>query len=171
MINQLYLLAMSSLIATASMAQCQELRRIASPFSNKTVIVTATLAHQFIEPVQYERVDENGHTQYLVHFYTKGSSLAQKGATIGFKDGSKIQWTDARVKSFLEKGQYSSHCVINLPEDLLEAFREKEIAFIKLSMNEYSFTLAQAQRARNILNCVVFSEVLDIQSDKVVSQQ
>lgn len=171
MIKQLYLLVISSLIATASMAQCQELKRIASPFSDKTVVMTANIEHPFIEPVQYERVNEKGQTQYLVHLYIKGgSSLPQKGATVVFKDGAKIQWTDASVQSFFEKGHYVSHCVIKLPEDLLEQFQEEEIAFIKLSMNEQSLTFHQAQRAKTLLNCVLFSDVIAVQSDKVISQ-
>ena len=171
MIKQLYLLAISSLIATASMAQCQELRRIPSPFTDKTVVMTASVEHPFIEPVQYERVDEHGQTQYFVHLYTQaGSFLPQKGATVVFKDGAKIQWTDASINSFFEKGQYVSRCVIKLPEDLLEQFQEKEIAFIKLSINEQSLTLPQSQRAKSILNCVLFSDVIAVQSDKVVSQ-
>ncbi|SFF13425.1 hypothetical protein [Spirosoma endophyticum] len=171
MIKQLYLLAISSLLATASMAQCQELRRIANPFTDKTVVMTTSVEQQSIEPVQYERIDEKGQTQYLLHLYTEtGSFLSPKGATVVFKDGAKIQWTDAVVKSFFQKGHYVSRSIIELPEDLVEQFQEKEIAFIKLSLNEQWLTFSQSQRAKNILTCVLFSDVIAIKSDAVISQ-
>ena len=169
----LYLFSIINLISLASFAQGHELVRNVDKLSGKVVVTTVTSPHKHSpEPIQYKRTSENGQVRYFILLYAEGSSsLHQKGATVVFKDGAKIEWTDAVVEANVQGNQYTSYCLINLTDDIIEQFQEKEIAFIKINTHEQVLDSDQSQRAKTLLNRMLFSDLPDFKSDRIVSQE
>ncbi|UFH54593.1 hypothetical protein [Spirosoma sp. KNUC1025] len=166
-----YLFLLVNFISFVSFGQCHELYRKADKLGDITTVTTLSPDQLSTESVHYKRVKEKGKVQYFLMLSTEaGTSHPQKGAAVVFKDGSKVEWTDALVEFSLKNGHYTSYCEIKLAEDIVDYFRDKEIAFIQLSSHKGALDLAQSQRAKTLINCIIFSDLIDIKSDQVVSQ-
>jgi hypothetical protein len=85
------------------------------------------------------------------------------------KDGTVLAWPQAKIKASLKGIVDVNQCLLRLTESEIEQFQEKQIVSIRLSTQERSFTLAQSQRAQDIINCVIYAQYCDIKSDKLVN--
>ena len=166
-----YLLALQ-LMSLSTHGQCHQLVRQASRQSDRVVVMTTQVGKPSTEPIHYRRVQEKGQTWFFVQLYTSGGSvLPQKGATVLFTDGSSIQWPQVALVSVLNGTGYTSHCLINLAEEEIEQFQDKTVASLTLCTHQRLLTSHQAQRAKDIINCVIGADLMKIESDKLVSQQ
>ena len=172
MTKPFYLFSIIHLISLTSFAQCPDLVHNTGKLAAKNTLITTCPGERSSEPVHYKRVKETGEVRYFLQLYTeKGALHPKKGATVIFKDGAKIEWTEAIVTSTYQEGHYTNYCEIILTEDLVEQFQEKEIALIKLSMQERELDSRQSQRAKHLINCVIFSDLPAVKSADVVRQQ
>lgn len=172
MIKLLYSLVLISLALESSLAQCNQVVRDAEKQGDRVVIRSTGVGFNLTEPVQYKQVIEKGETQFYVQLCTLGGSIAnQKGVTVFFKNGSVLEWPEARVKSGFKGTSNVSQCLLKLTESEIEQFQEKRIISLKLSAQGRSLTSAQSQRAQDIINCVIYAEYCDIKFDKLANQQ
>lgn len=171
MYKHIYFLCALQLMSVASYGQCHQLIRLASKQSDQVVVMTSQVGKSSTEPIQYRRVQGKEKTQFFVELYIKGGSmLSQKGASVMFTDGSTIQWPQAANTSWLTGAGYTSHCLIRLKEDELEQFQDKTVASLTLFTQQRLITIPQAQRAKDIINCVIGADLIELKSDQLVSQ-
>jgi len=168
--NLLSSLLLVSLTSVISFAQCIQVERQADQQSDRVVTISTSVGNGWSEPVQYKQVTDKGITQFYVHIYAlEGSLIDQKGAAVIFKDGTVLAWPQARIKANHKGIVDVTECLLRLTESEIEAFQEKQIGSIRLSTQERSLTLAQSQRAQDIINCVIYAQYCDIKSDKLAN--
>ncbi|GAB3794681.1 hypothetical protein GCM10028819_09170 [Spirosoma humi] len=159
-------------MSLSTYGQCDQLVRAASKESDRVVVTTTQVGKPSTEPIQYRRVQQKGQTRFFLQLYTAGgSALPQKGATVFFTDGSSIQWPNVAVTSWLNEAGHTSHCLIKLVENEIEQFQDKTVASLTLFTHKRLVTVQQAQRAKNLINCVIGADLIDIKSDQLVRHQ
>ncbi|AKD53748.1 hypothetical protein SD10_01370 [Spirosoma radiotolerans] len=152
------------------MAQCNQVVREVNKQVDRIIVKSISVGNGWTEPVQYEQVTDNGTTQFYIHIYAlEGSLVDRKGAYVIFKDGTVLAWPQAKVMASPKGVVDVNQCLLRLTESEIEQFQEKQIISIRLSTQERSLTLAQSQRAQNIINCVLYAQYSDIKSDKLVN--
>ncbi|UHG91093.1 hypothetical protein [Spirosoma oryzicola] len=167
----LYSLLVILLLSSSGFAQCSELVRKAHKFSDKTVVMTTCRGKRSADAIHYKRVYEQGQVYYFVQLYVEsGSFLPQKGASVFFKDGTSLDWPTASVESTFDGNIHTSQSTIRLTEEAIELLQEKQIASIKLYVHDRALNQHQSIRAQDILNCVIGADLIEVKSDKVVSQ-
>lgn len=170
--KHIYYLLVLQLMTLSTYGQCTELVRLASKQSDRVVVMTNRVGKSSTEPIQYRRVQEKGQTQYFVQLYAIGGSmLPQKGATVLFADGSSLQWPHVAITSSFNEAGHTSRCLVKLAEAELEQFQDKTVASIMLFTQHRLVNIQQAQRAKDIINCVIGSDLIEFKSDKLVSHQ
>lgn len=171
MTKLLYSLLFIGLTSVVSFAQCNQVVRQADKQGDRVTVRSTSTGANWTEPVQYKQVTQKGGTQFYVQLYALGGSYVdQKGATVFFTDGTVLAWPEAKVKAGFKGAAHVSKCWLKLTENEIGQFQEKKIISLKLSAQERSLSWDQAQRAQDIINCVLYADYCEIKSDKLVNQ-